>query len=139
MEYRKEKDGYIVVLEIGDEIIGSLIEFARAESIDGGVFTGIGALGEAEIGFFDLEKKAYRRKTIKMQRELISLNGNFAFDGENPVVHAHVVLGGPDFVCEGGHLFRGIVSVTCEIEFRPKARIDRDLEEKTGLKLWKLN
>ncbi len=138
MEYRKEEDGYIVVLEIGDEIIASLIEFARAESIEGGAFSGIGALGEMEIGFFDLEAKEYRRKEIFEQRELLSLAGNLAFDGETPMVHAHVILGRPDFHCEGGHLFRGTVSVTCEIEFRPKLRIDREFDGATGLKLWRL-
>ncbi|HHS50663.1 MAG TPA: DNA-binding protein [candidate division Zixibacteria bacterium] len=140
MQYRKENDLYLIALEIGDEVLESVIAFAEAEGIEGGVFSGIGAMNEAEIGWFDLENKEYRRREILGQRELLSLMGNFARDrGGAPIVHCHVVLGRGDFACEGGHLFHGRISVTGEIIFTPTSPISREFNEASGLKLWQMS
>jgi len=140
MIYREEYDGsYLVCLEIGDEIIECLTEFARHEGIHGAVFEGIGAVNEGEIGYFDIEKRDYIRAQIPDQREMLSLKGNIALDSDGDfIVHAHVVLGDVDMGCIGGHLISGRISVTGEIHVRPVIDIRREPDKATGLKLWNL-
>ncbi|MCK5833323.1 DUF296 domain-containing protein [bacterium] len=140
MRYKKENTGYLIVLDVGEEFVDSIIDFAKKEGIEGGVFYGVGAMNLAEIGFFDLEKKEYIKKNIEGQRELLSLKGNLAHDNDgNPIVHCHVIFGKADFATEGGHLFKGVVSVTCEIFFQQTSMIGRVFDSKTGLKLWQLS
>jgi len=140
MNFREEYDGsYLLCLEIGDDIIDSIAEFAREEGVKGATFMGIGAIDRAEIGYFDIDKKEYTRKTISGQRELLSLKGNIGFaEGGDIVVHAHVILGDADMACSGGHLFSSRISVTGEIAVHPVSDIVRTPEDTTGLKLWNL-
>jgi len=141
MEIREEFDGtYLIKLNIGDEIISSLEKFADENGIYGATFQGIGAVNFAEIGFFDLENKEYARTTIDGQREVLSLKGNIGRDGDGEVmIHAHIILGDKSFATQGGHLFKGKISVTGEIRLLPSGDIKREHEQKTGLKLWKLS
>ncbi|HDR91018.1 MAG TPA: DNA-binding protein [candidate division Zixibacteria bacterium] len=140
MNYREEFDGsYLLCLEIGDDIIASIAEFALEEGIRGAIFMGIGAIDRAEIGYFDLVRKEYARKAISGQRELLSLKGNIGIADEGEiVVHAHVILGDADMNCIGGHLFSSRISVTGEIAVHPVSDIVRSPENTTGLKLWNL-
>ncbi len=139
MHFREDNNRFLIVLELGDEIISSLTEFAERKNIEGGFFEGIGALNEAEIGWFDLETKQYIKKELFGQREILSLKGNIARDeAGKPIVHCHILLGARDFTCEGGHLFSGRISVTCEIFLEPTSPIIRGIDDITGLKLWKL-
>ncbi|MGC9315083.1 MAG: PPC domain-containing DNA-binding protein [bacterium] len=140
MNFREEYDGsYLVCLEIGDDIIAALTEFAKDEGIRGAHFSGIGAIDRAEIGYFDIDKKEYARKTVSGQRELLSLKGNIGIaEGGDIVVHAHVILGDAEMNCVGGHLFSSRISVTGEISVHPVSDIERSPNSSTGLKLWNL-
>jgi len=116
MESRRTRYGYALRLDRGEEIIASLRAFATAENARAGLLSGIGAVGEAELGFFDLATRAYTTRRLDGQYEILSLAGNLSdLEGE-PFPHCHVVLSGSDFAALGGHLFRGVVSVTCEIQ-----------------------
>lgn len=140
MKYREEYDGsYLVCMEIGDEIIDCLIKFARDEGIRGAHLKGVGAIDLAEIGFFDIDRKDYIRKTIEGQREMLSLIGNIGVTSEGEIaIHVHVVLGDNEMNCTGGHLFSGRISVTGEIIIHPTDDIVRTPDNRTGLKLWNL-
>ena len=140
MNYRQEENGrYLISLDIGDEIIEALTEFADSAGVASGQFTGIGALDSAELGYFDNEKREYLRKKIEGQREILSLIGNLAAGpGGEPILHAHIILGDPDFRLSGGHLFSGRISVTGEIYFRPTSDLERTPNSETGLNLWNL-
>ena len=73
------------------------------------------------------------------QQFLLHLAGNLSWVEGKPFLHAHVVLGGPDFQALGGHLFGGTVSVTAELFFRPNdERVDRQWNEDVGLNLMDL-
>ena len=87
-------------------------------------------------GFFDLERKEYNRREFPQAMELVGLTGNMAWADGEPVIHAHVVLAGPDYAAVGGHLFSAEIAVTGEIfVFPTDVRVQRSIDSETGLKL----
>lgn len=140
METRSMGEGaFCVRLERGDEVIASLTAFATEHGIHAGSMSGIGAVMDTELGFYELETQTYHRKTFAEDHELLSLIGNFSRVDGAPFVHAHVTLGGSDFRVVGGHLFKAVVAVTVELVVRPlEGAVDRSLDEACGLKLWSL-
>ncbi|MFH1409761.1 MAG: PPC domain-containing DNA-binding protein [Nanoarchaeota archaeon] len=128
--------GWLLVLSPGEEIMGSLKYLCREKAISNGRISGIGSLGSATIGFFDLTKKAYVPRKLDEPLELINLMGNVMLVDGDPFIHAHASLGRADYRVIGGHLVEGVVNVTGEIWIREsKSIIERKLDERTGLKL----
>jgi predicted DNA-binding protein with PD1-like motif len=139
MQYTKETNRIHLVLDAGDEVIESLIALARKEDLPSASFTGIGAIGDATLGYFDLEKKEYMRKTFPGSYELVSLVGSLAWDAAEPIVHAHACISGPDFTPRAGHLFKGTVPVTGEIFLTiNEIKLARGTNNEFGLKLIEL-
>ena len=101
-----------------------------------GHLTGIGAVSDAVIGYFDPEKKAYLRNAEKGQAEVLSLTGNLALDDNEPFFHVHVALGLRDGSARGGHLFEATVRPTVEVVLTtyPKP-VRRKIDPETGLPL----
>lgn len=129
---------WLVRLDAGDEIVASLMEFAREEKITGASLTGIGAVGGLKYGYFDIDLLEYQVAEEGISLEIVSLVGNLGrLDGE-PILHAHISVGFPDRTIKGGHLVEGIISVTGEIFVRtyPTA-IERGKDERFGLNLIK--
>lgn len=139
MESKKTGDGYIVRCDIGDEVVSTLVRFAAENNIESGTVTGIGAVKDVVLGYFDLARKEYMRKNYDGIYELLSLSGNFAkFDSEI-ILHCHAVISNQDFQVSGGHLFSAVIAVTGEFYIRPgHTKIERGLDNATGLKLIKL-
>ena len=116
MKYRRTRYGYVIRIDSGEEIIATLRDFARAEGVRAGLINGLGAAGETELGFFVRSTRQYVNRTFQGEHEIGSLTGNFSdLEGE-PYPHCHAVIAGEDFVAHTGHLFRGVVSVTCEVQ-----------------------
>ena len=115
MKSQRTGYGWLVRLDAGEEIVSTLAAWAAAHGVQGGALSGIGAVGEAELGFFWRDRKEYERRTFTGEHEILSLLGNFSMLEGKPFPHCHLILAGPDFVPHGGHLFRGIVTVTCEV------------------------
>src|SRR5262245_49914800 len=93
-----------------------LVAFAREQRLSAAHFTAIGAFQSATLGYFDWEKKDYRRINVPEQVEVVSLMGDIA-EGEKggPKVHAHAVLGKADGAAVAGHLLDGRVRPTLEV------------------------
>jgi len=116
MEFQGTRYGYALKIEPGEEIVATLQSFAATHGIRAGEITGLGAVGETELGFFVPATRQYVRRVFEGDHEIGSLVGNFTeLDGE-PYPHLHIVIGGHDFVAHTGHLFRGVVTVTCEVQ-----------------------
>ena len=122
MQHQRTDQGWLLRLDAGEEIIASLQAFATAHGIVGGVITGIGAVGETELGFFVRESRSYIRRTFTGDHEILSLLGNFSMLDGAPFPHCHLILCGEDFTAHGGHLFKGLVTVTCEIHILTASR-----------------
>jgi predicted DNA-binding protein with PD1-like motif len=106
---------YLLVFDTGQEVMNGLVAFARKHKLTSGHLTGIGAINDAVIGYFDPEKKTYLRTHEKGQAEVLSLTGNLALNDDEPFFHVHVVLGRRDGSARGGHLFAITVRPTVEL------------------------
>lgn len=119
MHYSKEKIGYILRLEIGEEIQEALRQFADAVELKGAFYQGIGLINQVELAFFNRETKSHERHFLEEDHELVSLLGNISYSQEQTVAHSHVVLGNHRFETISGHLVRGMVSANVEIFLTP--------------------
>ena len=135
-----EADGqrtFALILEIGDEVVACVRNFAAANGLDAAAITGIGAFSDVELAYFDWESKEYRRRSFAEQLEVASLIGDIAVDEEDqPALHIHVVLGRRDYGALAGHIFGGRVRPTLElIVTESPAHLRRRKDSETGLAL----
>jgi len=121
MEYKKSDKGYIVHLRRGEEIFSSLLEFVKKEKIKAAWINGLGGVDEVELGFYDLAKKDYIRKTIKEDLELVTMVGNLAYHDQKPMIHLHAVFGDDKFQTFSGHLFSARIAIVGEVFVIPLA------------------
>ena len=127
---------YAVVLDQGDEVVQMLTAFARDHGLDASQITAIGAFSEATLGYFDRATKQYRKIPIREQVEVLSLVGDIALDGDQPKLHAHVVLGKSDGTAHGGHLLDARVWPTLEVIVTESPRhLRRRMDPASGLAL----
>src|SRR5207248_10005479 len=113
-----------------------LLAFARKHSLKTGHLTGIGAVSDAVIGYFDPQRKTYLRNQEKGQAEVLSLTGNLALNDDQPFFHVHIALGLRDGAARGGHLFEATVRPTVELVLTTYSRsVQRKIDPDTGLPL----
>jgi len=140
MKVKRTEDGFLVVLDAGDEIIASLREIAANERIALASFTGIGAVSDAILGYLDIDRKEYLKQQYGLESvELLSMIGNIARMNDEPVIHCHVVLGDREMRTFGGHLLQARVSVTVEIFMRVfEGDVSREFDARLGANLMRL-
>ena len=107
---------FAVILETSDEVVTSLMAFARSNKLAGAQITAIGAFSDAVLNYFDWESKSYLEIPVNEQVEVASLVGDIALspDGE-PALHIHLVLGRRDGSALAGHLGSAHVRPTLEV------------------------
>jgi len=106
---------YAVIFYQGDEAFSGLLEFAEKYQVTSAHFTAIGALDGATLGWFDPQRKMYKKIPILGQHELIGMSGDIALYQGKPVVHTHAVVGGPDGTTRAGHVLAVYASPTLEV------------------------
>ncbi len=125
---------FALIFDTGDEVMKGLTDFAKQHRLAGSHFTAIGAFRDVTLGYFDWEKKDYKKIPLSEQVEVLSLVGDIALDKGEPKVHAHVVVGRSDGSTRGGHLVEAHVRPTLEViltesprhlhrEYDPEARL----------------
>ena len=127
MRHHDFGDGrYVLRLDPGDEVIGSLTSFAQETGIEAGHVTGIGAVDRIVLGFLDPEVNDYVRRTFEEPMEVAQLTASISMEGERPVVHAHAVVAPRELLCYGGHVHEARVGVVLELYVqRLPGRLDR--------------
>lgn len=118
MKSKRLGDGeerHVLVFDKGDEVVEQLLAFAKKERVTAGSFTGIGAFSDVTLGFFERERKEYKRIPLAEQVEVLTLAGDITLKDGEPQVHAHVVVGKADGTAHGGHLLVGHVWPTLEL------------------------
>ncbi len=127
---------FAVVFDANDEVVGGLRAFASEWSLFASSFTAIGAFRSVTLGYFNWEKKDYDKIRIEEQVEVLALIGNIARKGNEPGIHAHVVVGKRDGTAHGGHLLEARVRPTLEVVVRESPEfLIRVPDETTGLAL----
>jgi predicted DNA-binding protein with PD1-like motif len=129
----------VLVFDTGDEVVAELTAFAKKNQIKAGHFTAIGGFRDVGLGYFDVEKKAYLRNQVDEQVEVLSLIGDIALDGNDPKIHAHVVIGKRDGSAMGGHLMEAHVRPTLELMLdKSSGQLQRKMDPESGLALIRL-
>src|SRR6202140_1012231 len=106
---------YAVIFYEGDEAFSGLLEFAEKYQVTSAHFTAIGAVSGATLGWFDPQRKMYKKIPIVGQHEVIGMSGDIALYQGKPVVHTHMVVGSPDGTTRAGHVLDAHVSPTLEV------------------------
>jgi predicted DNA-binding protein with PD1-like motif len=127
---------FAVVFDIGDDPVKGLEQFARDRKISGAQFTAIGALNRAVIGYFDWDRKDYKKIVLDEQVEVLTLAGNIGRKNGSAALHAHIVLGRKDGTAHGGHLLEASVRPTLEvIVIETPRHLSRRFDDTSGLTL----
>ena len=128
---------FAVVLQTGDEAMGCLQTFVEKERISAAQLTGIGALSDARLNYFDWDTKEYQPIPVDEQVEVASLVGDVALSPEGkPALHVHVVLGRRNGSALAGHLAEAHVRPTLElIVTEPPAHLQKAQDPESGLAL----
>ncbi|MCC6312540.1 MAG: DNA-binding protein [Thermomicrobiales bacterium] len=127
---------YAVVFETGEEVMSGLQKFARENRLDACHFTAIGAFRDATLAFFDPDQKEYLKIPVAEQVEVLSLVGDITLDNDQPMVHAHVVVGTADGTARGGHLLQAHVRPTLEVmAVETPGPLRRRIDPESGLAL----
>ena len=110
-----EQKTYAIIMETGDEVMENLKALAGKEQLKASHFTAIGAFQSVTLGYFEIDKKEYKKIPLDEQLEVLVLAGDISRYEDQPKIHAHVVLGKNDGTTRGGHLINAVVRPTLEI------------------------
>jgi predicted DNA-binding protein with PD1-like motif len=131
-----EQKTFAVIFDKGDEFIEGLTSFAKEKQLRGSHFTAIGAFRAVMLGYFDRDKKDYKKIPIEEQVEVVSLVGDIALKDGAPQVHAHVVVAKSDGTAHGGHILQAQVWPTLEVILTESPKhLRRKTDSETGLAL----
>jgi uncharacterized protein len=106
---------YAVIFYQGDEAFSGLAEFAEKYHVTSAHFTAIGAVNGATLGWFDPQRKMYKKIPIDGQHEVIGMSGDIALYQGKPVIHTHMVVGNADGTTRAGHVLAAYVAPTLEV------------------------
>jgi predicted DNA-binding protein with PD1-like motif len=106
---------YAVIFYQGDEAFSGLLEFAEKYHVTSAHFTAVGALNGGTLGWFDPQRKMYKKIPINGQHEVIGMSGDIALYQGKPIVHTHMVVGTSDGTTCAGHVLAAYVSPTLEV------------------------
>jgi len=99
----------LVRLDFGTEIVESITSLAEKLGVEAGVFSAIGALQKAELGYYEQDTHRYRTIKIEGPVELVSCQGNISIRDGRVFVHPHAALADPVGGLRGGHLHNGTI------------------------------
>ena len=134
MDYRKYGNTYLVCMEVGEEIVEQLKVLCRAENVRLAQVDAIGAVRQAVIGVYDLEKQAYHREELEGFMEITGLTGNVTRMNGQPYPHLHTTLAGQDNKVHAGHVIGLVVGATCEMFVRVlDGEVNRVRDDKIGI------
>lgn len=121
------------------DLLGELQALCRLENIRLGVFSVIGALRCAKLGYYDQQAQAYVESVdLKEKFEIAVCTGNVSLKEGEIFVHAHITLGDREGRAFAGHLMPGSVIFAAEyvVQELLGPELERVYDEKTGLNLW---
>jgi predicted DNA-binding protein with PD1-like motif len=128
---------FLVRVDHDSDFLDFLVDIARKHGLATAMFTAVGALKEAKLGFYDQERHVYLESLLAGPQEIASCVGNVSVKEGTPFVHAHVVLADQSGVVRAGHLLAGKV-FAAEVHLIELAgeKIERKNDAVTGLFLW---
>jgi predicted DNA-binding protein with PD1-like motif len=119
-----------------EDLLETINQAAKQSKVSTGMFTLIGTLKKATVGFY----RAGKYETIRLDEplEIVSCTGNISLKEGKPFAHAHIALSDEKGEVKGGHVMAGcIIGATGELVLIEAAdlRLRRKLDERTQLSL----
>ncbi len=108
--YKQIGNKYIISVSTGEEIVKALNLFCEERKIKSGNITGLGAINEVTLRFFNPETKKYIDKTFREQMEISNLTGNISTMNGKPYLHIHITVGRADYSSRAGHLLSAVLN-----------------------------
>jgi predicted DNA-binding protein with PD1-like motif len=69
MKFKKIENGYVVRLERGEKVVAMLADFCAQQNIQSGFFHAIGAVNNAEIGYYSLSaRNIFLKRFLKIAK-----------------------------------------------------------------------
>lgn len=138
MEYKRYKNLIALRLDKGDDITESVFKVAKAEGVKAASVSGIGATDNFTVGVFDIAKKEYEKFDFSGNHEINSLTGNITEKDGAPYIHLHITATGDGCKVVGGHLIKGVISLTGEIVITVfDGKVSREFDKTLGINRWK--
>ena len=125
-------------LEHDSDLLQAIEDAARAKRMSTGMFTVIGSVKRACIGYYDQQRKEYLKKELDQPLEIACCNGNISSREGEIMAHAHITLADDQGRCLAGHLMPGTIVFAGELylqELRGQV-LTRVHDDVTGLMLW---
>lgn len=136
--YKQFSNKYVVSLQNRQEISRAITAFCRERDIKAGTVSGLGAVDEAVLRFFDPAAKKYVDKTFSEQLEISNLTGNISSKDGEVYLHLHATLGRSDYSALAGHLLSAVLNGAGELVIEKfDGEIDRYYDDNSGLNLYK--
>ena len=138
MKYKFDGYNWFAVVKKGELLVENLLAFAKENKVKGAWVFAIGACDFAEFGAFNGKTKNYKFKQHNQQLEIVNIQGNLSWDGQEPIVHLHGTFADENGKTYGGHVKELRVSVTCEIfihDWFGSDKIERKPDKSIGLNL----
>lgn len=134
MQFQRFDGRYQVRFATGESVFDPLLGWLESEGIGFATLTGIGAVGQARVSYWNAKSREYEPHVLDEQLEIVSLIGNATIKDGRPFLHIHVTLGRQDLFIVGGHLNDLVVNPNLEITVQPEATaVNRVLDEGSGL------
>jgi len=123
----------VFIFKKGDNFLEEFKKKLKEKNITSAFFYGLGGFMEAELSFYDLEKKEYLKKTFSDgPYEVLNATGNVAGD----FIHCHATLGDKNYQAIGGHVESATVGGTLELNVvQLEESLQRSPDNDTGLNL----
>ena len=152
MDYRKTNGKIYLRVDKGEEVLQTIREVCKKENIASGYFQGIGACDRAVLSTFIPQENDFIHHELSGMLEMIALSGNISRDTvrytkeENELfLHAHATFSylkdeeNHEVCVTAGHIKEARIGYTGEIIINIcDEAIERMIDEKSGIDIWKL-
>lgn len=137
MFVKEINEDLVIKLEVGEDIVESLLKVGREYDIEFAEITGIGASNLIEVGSYNVSLKKYKSVIFRGELEITSIMGNLSKQEDEPYLHLHITFADENLDLHGGHLNKAIISATCEIVVRRlDGKVGRIYQDEVGLNVF---
>lgn len=135
--YRHADGRYTVSIANRARVEEAIAAACRDLNIRSAAVSGIGAVDEATLRFYDPTTKRYVDRRFDEQMEIAALAGNVSEMDGQIYLHLHVTLGRADYTALAGHLLSARINGAGEIFITPfDAATPRRYDPETGLNIY---
>lgn len=139
MKIIEENNSALLCFEVGEVLPDELNAVAARRNWTCGWVSGIGAVANVRLAYYDLQQRKYLPIKVEGIVELTSLNGNLSLLDGKPFWHLHATVARRDGTIAGGHVLHLETAITVECWIgRTDWQVVRGPDDFSGLNLLKL-